>query len=130
MAVIKRKRKKKWSSGAWKTRSYTNVSRRAAVTLDLPTEQYIRHQAEHRWPTEKSEDLYFKMNNSEPPEHKLLVNRIRPPQLEFPLLESLPGATLYKILLASSLRVKKIKRHPGWILERVYNLRDRPIQII
>jgi len=43
--------------------------------------------------------------------------------LGFPLIVEVGKEILEKILLAVSLKVKKVQRHPGFILHRTYNLR-------
>jgi hypothetical protein len=83
----------------------------------------------HRWPTQESEALYFELNTS-----KQAINRpakrIRPPALPMPLLESIDPVTLDKLLTAASLKVKRVKRYPNWVLQTVYNLGRRPLQFI
>jgi len=33
-------------------------------------------------------------------------------------------------LTAASMKVKRVKRYPGWILQTTYNLKNRPLQFI
>jgi hypothetical protein len=47
-----------------------------------------------------------------------------------PLLESIDPVTLDKLLTAASLKVKRVKRYPNWVLQTVYNLGRRPLQFI
>ena len=128
MAV--KKRAKKTSSGVGQNRAGKNVSRRTRVPRDLSTEQFIRHQAGSRWPSQVSEQLYFDLNNDRTKKDPRPANRIKPPKHELPLLESIKADTLDKLLTAASLKVKRVKRYPGWILQSTYNLGRRPLQFI
>jgi hypothetical protein len=83
----------------------------------------------NRWPTQESENLYFELNTTKQAINRP-ANRIRPPVLEMPLLESVDPVTLDKLLTAASLKVKRVKRYPGWVLQTVYNLGRRPLQFI
>jgi len=128
MAV--KKRAKKTSSGVGKNRAGKNVSRRTRVPADLAGEQFIRHQAESRWPTQATEALYFELNNDKTKKDPRPANRIKPPRFEFALLESIKPDVLDKLLTAASMKVKRVKRYPGWILQTTYNLKNRPLQFI
>lgn len=96
---------------------------------DVTGENFIRMQQFNRWPTQETEDKYFELNNAKKPRHRP-ANRVKPPQLGFPLLEQADGPALQRLLVAASLSVKKVKRWPGWVLQRTYNLKNRPIEII
>ena len=111
-------------------RSGKNCKRRGKAIINPSADDGVRRGALHRWPTKDQEAMYFDMNTSKNPVNRPSKGRIRPPVTEFALLESLDPATLDKLLTAASFSVKKIKRYPGWILQRVYNLKSRPIQII
>ena len=95
----------------------------------VPADEQVRRGHLRRWPDKDTEDLYFALNTAKK-QRGAPAKRIKPPAMEFPLMESLSDETRKKILLASSLEVKKVKRHPGWVLSRVYNLKNRPIEFI
>jgi len=123
------KRASKTSSGVGKNRAGKNVARRTPVSLDPSTEQFLRQQQNNRWPTQDSEHLYFELNTTKQPVNRP-ANRIKQPNLGFALLESIPAVLLDRILTCSSLKYKSVKRFPGWILQRVYNLKSRPISFV
>lgn len=81
-----------------------------------------------QWPSKEQEQAYFEMNAKNHPAAR--GGGIKPPVFEFALMESIPANQLDKLLTASSLTVKRVKRYPGWILQRTYNLKNRPIEII
>lgn len=129
--ATKRKRKKKISSGARKMHAGENRPRREPVSIDLAGEDSVKHQAARRWPEAWQEDKYFELNNENfTPLDSNKKPRIKPPKFQFAMLESLDIQTLDKLLTAASLRLKGVSRFPGWILQRTYNLKNRPIEII
>ena len=128
MAV--KKRAKRVSSGVGKNRAGKNVSRRTPVSRDPVGENFIRHQAENRHPTAESVQLYFELNNDKTKKDPRPANRIKPPRFEFALLESIKPDVLDKMLTAARMKVKRVKRYPGWILQQTYNLKNRPLQFI
>jgi len=125
-----KKRTKKTSSGVGKNRAGKNVARRTRVSLNPVAENFIRHQDENRQPTKESEMLYFELNNDKNKKDPRPANRIKPPKYEFALMESVRSEVLDKLLTAASLKVKRVKRYPGWILQSTYNLGRRPLQFI
>lgn len=90
-------------------------------------EMFIRRQSHDRWPEKTTEDIYAELNKKKQPRGRA---KIKPPALGFALLESIPAAQLDKLLTAASFKLKRVKRYPGWILQRTYKLGNRPIQII
>jgi hypothetical protein len=51
--------------------------------------------------------------------------------LGFTMLDGLiDNPNLSRLLLAASLKIKKVRRYPGYVLERVYNLKGRKLEII
>jgi hypothetical protein len=91
---------------------------------------FLRHQDEHRWPSEKTMDLAHELSTE-----KIKRGRPKAPlaRLGFPLMEqALATSTkaVQTLLVASSLKIKNVRRHPGWVLQRTYNLKNRPIVIV
>lgn len=131
----KRKRKTRVGSGARKAgRAGKNCGRRASQPVaDEVGYSFIRFQANHRWPTEESK---AKRNQLDIDDRKKKVrsspNRkpVRP--LSTPLLETAalnnPGA-VEKLLSAACLKMKRVRRHPGWVLQRTFKLKNRPIDL-
>ena len=128
MAV--KKRAKKTSSGVGKNRAGKNVSRRTRVPADPVVDQFIRHQAANRWPSQATEAMYFELNNDKTKKDPRPAKRIKPPRFEFALMESIKPEILDKLLTAASMKIKRVKRYPGWILQQTYNLKNRPLQFI
>jgi hypothetical protein len=127
-------RKKRVSSGARKARADRGFSRRNTTALADPVGYvFLKDQKRNRWPSEaslvKAHELAIdrKANRRGKPATK------RPADVGFPLLDTLVGTcpkALETLLTAASLKLKRVRRYPGWILQRVYNLKDRPIQLI
>jgi hypothetical protein len=98
------------------------------VVADHQALHFIRHQAANRWPDEptmiKAQELAVK-------KHQRGRAKTKPMDQGFTLLDMLiDNSNLPKLLLAASLKLKKVRRYPGYVLERTYNLKSRPIQII
>ena len=126
----KRTRKARVGSGARKHR--TDKSRRKSpVVANFAGLLFLRHQKANRWPTEDSLDKAWQLIKVK--RGRRQAGAIQPKQYGFTLydacMESNPS-TVKTLLLAASLKVKKIRRYPGWFLERVYNLKNRPIELI
>jgi hypothetical protein len=98
---------------------------------DAVADIFLRHQASNRWPTQdimqKSWEM-LKDRKTRRPGKKA----IKPMDTGFTLLDALidKGKTLETLLTAASLKIKRVKRHPGYVLIRTYNLKNRPITII
>jgi hypothetical protein len=109
---------------------WKNSKRKSPVVADFPGLLFIRHQAEHRWPTQVSEDKYAEMNKDR--KRHTSRGKIKPSKGGFTLLDAVidKGRALETLLLAASLKLKKVRRYPGYVLIRTYNLKDRPIEII
>ena len=130
----KRTRKKNTSSGARKGRADRGTSRRNTTAIaDAAGYLFLKDQKRNRWPTEatlvKAHELAIdkKANRHGKP------GKARPVDVGFPLLDTLVGTcpkALDTLLTAASLKLKRVRRYPGWILQRVYNLKNRPIQLI
>lgn len=93
-------------------------------------EEQVRHEASRRWPTPDQEVKYFELNTAKDKPRGGGRSKIKPPARPFALLESIDPKVLDKLLTASSLKLKRVRRYPGWILQHTYNLKNRPIQII
>jgi len=116
--------------------SYGGFGRRKPATANKAHADFLKIQARDRFPSAFSGDIYFEMSKDRK-NRPTRSNKPRPSPLGMPLLESLAFHTnpacvknTAKLLLAASLKIKRVKRHPGWFLERVYNLKDRPIEVI
>jgi len=94
------------------------------AALDLVTKQQG-----DRWPTIGQEEHYHSLNVSTRG-GRPQGPRIKPRAMKFQLIEELSPAVIDKLLTASSLSVKGAKRYPGYTIQAVYNLKQRPIQII
>ena len=116
------------SSGKRKlARADKNCARSGKAKMNLAGEEQVRNEANRRWPTKETEQKYFELNIKKAQAANRPAKRIKPPVLGFALLESLSYATLDRILTCSSLKLKRVKRYPGWILQSVYSLKNRPI---
>ena len=128
------KRNKRTSSGARKGRADRGLSRRNTTALADPVGYlFLKEQKRHRWPTARSEDKYAELNKGRTKRNKPGKKAIKPMDTGFALLDGLVGTcpkTLDKLLTAASLKLKRVRRYPNWVLQRVYNLKNRPIQII
>jgi hypothetical protein len=98
---------------------------------------FLRSQDLLRRPTKDTGDLYAKLNKQRFVPGQVGASKREPSRLGFPLLEALafhenPKTVdaIATLLVAASLKVKRVKRHPGWVLQRTYNLKNRPIEII
>ena len=132
----KRQRSHKTSSGARKARANKGINgkRRSPAPANEQTMEFIRHQNLNRWPTEESLQKQWELEQdkqaSRPP-----VGRIKPADLGFPLLEQAVSTeqkelSIKKLLVAAALKLKRVKRHPGWVLQRTYNLGKRPLEFV
>jgi hypothetical protein len=96
--------------------------------VDAQADCFLRQQDNDRWPTEISKNKAWDMAKDKKPRSN---RKSKPRQIGFCMLDLLiDKPNLEKLLVAASLKVKKVRRYPGWVLERTYNLKDRPIEII
>lgn len=126
----KRKRKTSVGSGVRKNRSGKNCARKGPAIVDQAGANFIRYQSLYRHPDTKQLQKAWELKNEKRPRRK--PGAIKPMQTGFTFFDAVidKGKTLETLLLAASLKVKKVRRYPGYVLQRVYNLKDRPIQII
>jgi hypothetical protein len=107
------------------------MPRRGRVIADKDGYNFLKSQASNRWPTatimQKSWEM-LKDRKTRRPGRKA----IKPMDTGFTLLDALidKGPALETLLTAASLKIKRVKRHPGYVLIRTYNLKNRPITII
>ena len=131
--MAKGKRAKRTSSGARKARADRGKARRNTTALaDAVGYVFLKEQKRNRWPTSRTEDKYAELNRVKPPRRKP-GGSIKPMDTGFTLLDGLVGTcpkALNTVLMAASLKLKRVRRYPGWVLQRVYNLKNRPIEII
>lgn len=130
----KKKRASKTSSGARKARAgrydHGNGPSRKAPIADHETAAFLKAQSRDRWPTEETKVQYYTLNLAK---EKRGPSRKRPSPLGLPLMEQAMGhgtKEIARLLTAASLKMKRVRRHPGWILVRTYNLKTRPIEIV
>jgi hypothetical protein len=133
-------RKKKVSSGARKARAIREGANQGSHKRPIADEavmSFLRSQDLLRWPLKDTADLYAKLNRQRHVAGQAGGSKRVPSSLGFPLLETLAFHENPKtvdavatLLVAAALKVKRVKRHPGWVLQRTYNLKNRPIEII
>lgn len=87
--------------------------------------EQIQNECSRRFPSKESEETYAALNMVKQPRGRRGGKGQKKPEFFFPLLESLPTDQIRKVLLCSSLELKAVKRYPGWILSRTYNLKNR-----
>ena len=124
---LKGTRKKRTSSGARKN-SKTNRNRRGRAIAKGPEANFIRHQSGNRWPDPATLEKAGELAMKKQPRSRA---KSKPMQLGFSLLDlCIDKASTHQLLLAASLKIKAVKRYPGHVLERVYNLKGRVIELI
>lgn len=139
----KRSRKKHVSSGARKAaRTERQLGRRSRPIANQAHRSFLKIQDRDRVPDDDVCDKYASLNKKK---HQPGPGRSRPAPLGMPLLEALLTSpnpadwkvheqesckNVIKLLVAASLKIKRVKRHPGWILQRTYNHKNRPITIV
>jgi len=127
----KRTRARKTSSGKRRAgRTGKNLGRRSSPIADPVKLAFLKGQDNGRWPSDETCDKYAKLNREKKVKGRPGKN-LAP--LGFPLMEAAMAhgtASLEKLLIAASLKVKRVKRHPGWVLQRTYNLKNRIIEIV
>jgi hypothetical protein len=92
---------------------------------------FLKSQDLNAWPSKESGDLYASLNRDKPakrPENKKPVGRFNFSLLELAIESS--AKELNKLLTAAALKLKPVRRPPGFILQRTYNLKKRPIEIV
>jgi hypothetical protein len=126
-------RKGKVSSGAREARALRGQARRNTTAIaDAAGYLFLKEQKRHRWPTSQSEDKYAELNKDRKKRSKPKTG-IKPMETGFTMLDSLIGScpkALETVLLAASLKLKRVRRYPGYVLIHTYNLKNRPIEII
>jgi hypothetical protein len=132
----KRARAKRVSSGARKARVIKGTCRRNTTALADPVGYlFLKEQKRHRWPSAWSEDKYADLNKDKKrgTSRGESIKKIKPMKQGFTILDALVGScpkALETVLLAASLKLKRVRRYPGYVLIRTYNLKNRPIEII
>lgn len=123
----KRSRGKHTSSGVRKNRTEKS-GRKSPVVADQPGLNFIRHQSENRWP---SVETMAKAHELSLVKAQRSRQKTKPMSQGFTVLDMLiDNPLLDKLLTASSLKLKRVRRYPGYVLIKTYNLKSRPIQII
>ena len=109
-----------------------NKRRKHPKIVDLEGHAFLKAQKRDRWPDSRTEDKYAELNRAKQPRRKP-GNSVKPMQQGFTMLDGLignRGRALDTLLTAASLQIKNVKRYPGYILVRSYNLKNRIIEII
>jgi len=95
-------------------------------SMNLAGEEQVKHEANRRWPSKESEEMYATLNMDKKQRGRP-ADRVKKPDFFFPLLESLPIKQIKHVLLCASLELKSVRRYPGWILSQTYNHKNRTI---
>lgn len=124
----KRTRSKRTSSGARKNRAGKNCSRKGPAIADQAKGNFLRHQSGNRWPTEGTMIKAYELMKDRKTRSR---SKSKPMEQGFTVLDHLIDKPyLAKLLVAASLKIKRVRRYPGYVLQRTYNLKNRPIEII
>jgi hypothetical protein len=134
----KRTRKSSTSSGDRKAaRAGKQLERRGPAIADMAARSFMKRQDRDRWPSDETQDKAFEMlKNKRMGTHRGNSIRkgqrgIRPAKVGFTFLDAvIDKGNLDKLLTAAYLKLKKVRRYPGFVLIRTYNLKNRPITII
>ena len=128
-------RKKRVSSGVRKNRAGKNCKRKGPAIMLPAVANFLKHQKGNRHADVATMEKAWELIKVKQVRNRASVrNKIRPAlqtgtTLFDACMESNPAA-VKTLLLAACLKVKRVKRYPGWYLERVYNLKNRVIEII
>lgn len=95
---------------------------------DQAVSSYVKRQHLSRWPDQETEDRYNTLNREK--KVRRPDKPIKPAPSGFKLFDMLDGEDLDRLMLAASLKVKRVRRAPGWVIVKVYNLKDRPLVLI
>ena len=132
----KGKRTRRTSSGARKLRALRtlghNVVRSRVPVVDVVGQAFLKAQKRDRWPTEAQMIKMHELTLVKRPRANL-NKKIKPMNTGFLLLDGLIGTcpkVLNTVLMAASLKLKRVHRYPGWILQQTYNLHNRPLTFI
>lgn len=107
--------------------------RKHAPVVHRDQHGYVISIKQNRWPTEAALVKCHELNMVKVSRRQARKGIKPAHDTGFMILESLLGncpATLDKLLVAASLEIKKVRRYPGMILSRTYNLKNRPIVIL
>jgi len=128
---MKRKRSKKESSGARKVRADKGISKRRGKVVEGDI-GYIKNP--NRWPSEDQLVKYAEMNQEKKPRGG--SRRKKPMDVFFPLLEQAVGdnqphkaKTVGYLLTCAALKVARVRRYPGWITQRTYDLKNQVLDL-
>jgi hypothetical protein len=138
--AAKRKRKMRSGSGVKRERVVRAVSRgrepnfnsRKRPVQDHAGVAYLRFRDRTpRFPDEDQLRKYHELNIDK--KHVSHGKRKAPPDLRFNFMEAAAlnsAKEVNRLLVAASLKIKRVRRFPGWVLQRTYNHGKRPITII
>lgn len=134
-----RERKKRTSSGARKVRASKGISKRTApVLLNTTTAksvlQCIKMGLNSVHPDPNQLNKQWSLSTVRVPPNRQQQKKITPPNYGFPLMEQAVSEphrweTIKALLIRSSLKIKPVRRWPGWILQRTYDLKNRPLDL-
>lgn len=122
------------SSGVRKKNNERNMPRRGKATGNAAHADFLKIQPRDRHPGQAERDKAFEMLKDRPTSGPVKKS---PSPLPMPLLESLAFHTnpntvkaTARLLIAACLKVKNTRRHPGWVLQRTYNMKNRVVEIV
>ena len=112
--------------------SKESLKRHGRAILRVSEDEQVRYEHLRRWPTQYQEQVYADMNRARgrAGRRRPGAKRIKPRQTTFPLLHEIKADVLDKLLTASSLKLKQVRRDPGFVLIRQYHLKNRPLVFI
>lgn len=84
----------------------------------------------NRWPDDEQLVKYHELNQDKKKTGGRRKPRKNLPPVEFPLMDEINPVIRNRMLIAASLKVKEVKRLPGFILQRTYNHKKRPITFV
>lgn len=129
-----KQRAKRTSSGARKEAAllHPNRNRRGRAIAKADQANFLRRQNKNRWPTVESLEKAYEMIKVKGTQRRPSAGKIRPAKVGFTLLDMVidKGKSLDILLTAASLKMKKVRRYPGYVLIPTYNLKNRVIEII
>lgn len=128
--MSKRKRKTSVGSGVRKNRVDKNCSRKGPAIVDQAGANFIRYQGLYRHPDTEQLVKAWELKNEKRGGRPNRKNS-KPTQSGFTLFDAVVDSrNLEKLMLAASLKIKRVRRWPGYVLIKTYNLKNRPLEII
>lgn len=129
----KRQRKSRVGSGIRKQLAGQNPGRRAPAWTDMAGQSFVRHEHEYRWPTE--DQMNRCVRDFKEITHGKPRDGIKPSRMSFKLFDLAIGTetknkSMAKLLLCAAMKVKRIKRHPGYRIMKTHSLGNRVLSMV